>query len=191
MKGWKNVYTIHNPQTNPTGNMICTSNYSTIFSYLKNIPTKMPHIKNVVIDDSNYLLTQDFMGRVSEKGYEKFTDLAANYFNLINAGINMPDNINFIVIAHAEISENTYRLKTLGKMINEKITPQGYFTYCFVSSTKTSFDGKSEYGYFTNTTRDEQGIVVPAKSPAGIFEDLIIPNDLGLIVEKIEEFKNG
>lgn len=190
-KGWKKMYTEFNKDSNPNGNMVSTTNYNTITSFIRNIPTHKPHIKNIVIDDSNYLITTEFMSRASEVGFGKFNDIAANYYNLINTGINLPNNINFIVMAHTENSDGQYQLKSIGKMISEKITPEGYFTYCLVSCTKTEFSGETTYGFYTNRTMDNRGIIVPAKTPVGVFDDLMIPNDLGYVIDKIEKYNNG
>lgn len=77
------------------------------------------------------------------------------------------------------------------KMIDSQINPIGYFTYCLVSSAYVDSECKTQYGFFTNATRDDRNIVVPAKSPVGVFKDLIIPNDMGFVVEEIEKYNQG
>lgn len=190
-KGWVKMYT-PSGKDNPNGNMLSTTNSKLIVDVLKALPSKLPHIKNVVIDDANYLMSQQFMDKSGEAGYQKFTDIAKSFFDIINAGIMLPSDYNFIVIAHTEIdSNNSYKLKTIGKLLDEKINIQGLFTYCIVSSIEIDFEGNTNYGYFTNTTRDSRGITVPAKTPYGVFDKLVIPNDLGYVIDEINKYNNG
>ena len=58
------------------------------------------------------------------------------------------------------------------------------------STVKFTDKGEAEYGFYTH--RSMQGTVeIPAKSPEGMFEEDFIPNDLGLVVRKINEYYNG
>lgn len=52
-------------------------------------------------------------------------------------------------------------------------------------------DDKLEYGFVTNRTLDPRGFEIPAKSPVGMFENLFIPNDMGLVIEKIKKYNEG
>ena len=189
-RGWKNMYKPFDKVTKE-GNMISTTNPQMIMSFMSNIVKSKPEIKNIVLDDSNYIMTEEYMHRTNEKSFDKFTDIAKNMFDIINTGVNLPDHINFILMAHTEVENGLYKLKTVGKLLDSQINPIGFFTYCLVSSTNTAFDGKTEYGYYTNATRDDKGIVVPAKTPYGVFDNLIIKNDLGYVVKQIENYNNG
>ena len=71
--------------------------------------------------------------------------------------------MNFIMFAHTEVEEGAYKIKTVGKLIDSQINPNGFFTYCLVSSTYVDTEGKTVYGFYTNSTRDDRGLVVPAK----------------------------
>lgn len=186
-KGWKQYYKEFDKKTK-TGNMLSEHDPKIIIEHIRNIPKALPHIKNIVLDDANYMMTYEFMSRASEKSFDKFTDLAKNFFGMLTSGINLPDSIFFIVLAHTEIEEGAYKIKTVGKLVDNQINPIGFFTYTLVSSTAIDATGKTEYGYFTNSTRDNRGIIVPAKTPYGCFEDLIIVNDMGLVVEKIKQY---
>ena len=61
-RGWSSLYTLFS-KDNPKGNMLNTSNTDVIIKCLKSIPTHLPHIKNIVIDDSNYLMSDMFMDK--------------------------------------------------------------------------------------------------------------------------------
>jgi len=189
VRGFKKFYQEFDRQTKK-GNLLNSSVPSEIVNYINNIP-KLGTIKNVIIDDANYLLTGEYMARAKETGFNKFVDIGKNFFDVITAGINLPSDMNFIMFAHTEIEDGAYKIKTVGKMIDSQINPIGYFTYCLVSSAYVDSEGKTQYGFFTNATRDDRNIVVPAKSPVGVFKDLIIPNDMGYVVDEIEKYNQG
>ena len=44
----------------------------------------------IIIDDSQYLMANEFMRRAREKGYEKYTEIGLNFWNLINEASKLP-----------------------------------------------------------------------------------------------------
>ena len=188
-RGYKKFYQEFDRQTKK-GNLLNSNSASEIINYITNIP-KLGKFKNVIIDDANYLLTGEYMSRAKEAGFAKYTDLAKNFYDVLTAGINLPSDMNFIMFAHTEVEEGAYKLKTVGKLIDSQINPNGFFTYCLVSSTYVDTEGKTVYGFYTNSTRDDRGLVVPAKTPYGVFKDLIIPNDMGYVIDEIEKYNRG
>lgn len=101
----------------PTGNFYVTSNIDSIAKMLQ-VVNKMPWIKVVIVDDFQYVMGFEAMDRAKEKGYEKFTEMAQHAYQVLKSGMNMRDDLFFIVSTH---SENTgdrlnpyYKIKTLG-----------------------------------------------------------------------------
>ena len=133
--------------------------------------------KAVVIDDSQYLLVNELFDRSAEKGYDKFVQMAANFRNLIHS-INALDQEEKIVyfLHHTETdTDGREKVKTIGKMLDEKLTVEGCFDivlYCQDHKFYTQSNGQST-----------------AKSPEDMF-DLEIPNDLKLVDSKIREYYN-
>lgn len=71
-------------------------------------------------------------------------------------------------------------------MTQDYITPEGKFDIVlFGKQTYDEQTKKVKKQFVTNF--DGQ---FPAKSAPGMFEDLYIPNDLGVIVEKVNEYYN-
>lgn len=131
--------------------------------------------KSVVIDDSQYLLANEFFDRAAEKGYDKFTAIAANFRSLIHFVNEMDDDEKIIYfLHHTETDPNGLeKCKTIGKMLDEKLTVEGCFDivlYC------------QDYKFFTQSNGQST-----AKSPEGMF-DLEIPNDLKLVDDAIREY---
>lgn len=185
-KGWRSKYTVWN-KTNPNGNYINTSDVSVIGSILNYINTKRPEIKNVVLEDTQYLMAFEAMDRAQEKGFQKFTDLAQKFYSVLKAGISMRDDLNVIMTCHSEnigtADEPQYKIKTLGKMIDNMITVEGLFTYVLFATIRDGEDGKHEYVFQTHSDG-----TTTAKTPMGCFDEDYIPNDLQYVIEKIAEY---
>ena len=189
IKGAKKKYPdfkINKETKEVTGNFYTTSNIDQIASVMKLINTKMAHIKTLIIDDYQYLQGFESMARVDEKGYAKFTDIAKHAYGVLKSGMDLRDNLFVVIITHSEnIGDNInpyYKIKTLGKMLDSVITLEGLFTY--VLFTKVINDGETvQYKFLTNSDGS-----CTAKSPMGLFDDMLIDNDLDFVINKITEY---
>lgn len=187
-RGWKKNYTEFNPKT-LTGNRVQMYNSSKIAQLLKFISVKMPQIKNIVCDDLQYTMGFEFMDRRNEKGYERFNDIGGGFTDLLRMADQLRDNIHLIFTAHSENTGDAitphWTLKTIGKMVNEKITPEGLFTYVFYALCEEGDDGM-EYVFLTNTDGEHV-----AKTPLGMFKEKKISNDVAEIIKVIDDYNNG
>ena len=152
-----------------------SDNYNNIKEVLKNAQTQ-----SIVIDDSQYLMANEFMRRAQEIGYQKFTDIGRNFWDLVNTVIyELPNNKIVYFLHHIEKNESgNAKAKTIGKMLDEKITFEGMFT--IVLKTQV-IDGQ----YLFTTKNNGQDTV---KTPIGMFEAETIDNDLKAVDERIREF---
>lgn len=138
---------------------------------------------SAVIDDAQYLLVNEFMRRSSELGYQKFTDMAKNYWSLIVETItrDMPADKIVYLLSHIDRDQDgNEKAKTIGKLLDDKITVEGLFTIVLKTHVE---DGK--YTFFTQNSGFDT-----VKSPIGMFTDLEIDNDLKLVDNTIREFYN-
>lgn len=138
--------------------------------------------KTFVIDDCQYLMANEFMRTAKVNGYQKFTDLALNFWNLVQFVTNsLPDDVIVYFLAHTEVDANgNEKMKTIGKMLDEKITVEGLFTIVLKTSVQ---DGK--YSFTTQTNGQDT-----VKSPMGLFSETMIDNDLKFVDKTIREFYN-
>ena len=132
--------------------------------------------KAVVIDDSQYLLVNELFDRAYEKGYDKFVSMAAKFRDLIHFVNEMEDESKVVYfLHHSELdSDGREKVKTIGKMLDEKLTVEGCFDiviYC------------QDHKFFTQSNGQST-----AKTPEGLFDTVEIPNDLKLVDETIREF---
>lgn len=76
------------------------------------------------------------------------------------------------------------------KMLSDKVNLAGLFTVVLYTYVKTTMQG-STYSFITNQHIDDRGIYITAKSPRGMFNEKIIPNDMGYVIKKITEYNKG
>lgn len=154
---------------------ILTDSYTEIIDTMKKTTKKV-----IVIDDTQYLMSNEFMRRASEKGYDKFTDIALNFWNLVVQEVNnLPSDVIVYLLCHTATDENGIeKMKTIGKMIDEKITPEGLFTIVL----KTAVSDGQYYFITQNNGKDT------VKSPEEMFSTYAINNDLKYVDEKIRNY---
>lgn len=148
-------------------------NYSELIAAIKQ---SQPPV--MVIDDFNYFMSFEEFSQAGNKGYEKFTQMAVNVVNVIDAITKKDSDQRFYILAHSENNESgDLRLKTTGKMVSDKFVPEGLANQVVESAV---VDGEFVFKVKTDGT----GI----KTPMGMFEEPTIPNDLKVLDKAISEF---
>lgn len=136
--------------------------------------------KTYVIDDSQYIMANEYFDRAAELGYQKFTDIGSHFRDLIHLVNNeLPDDVIVYFLHHPETDMSTgkTKAKTIGKMLDEKLTLEGCFDIVLYAKT----DGQE---HWFQTQSDGTNT---AKSPEEMFE-MKIPNDLGFVDKTIREY---
>lgn len=151
-----------------------TSDYNKIKAGLKQ-STK----KAFAIDDSQYLLCFEMFDKAKETGYNKFTDMALNFYNLIQFIIKqLPPDVIVYFLHHVETTaDGKQKAKTIGKMLDEKLTVEGLFSIVLLCET----DG-IDYKFITQSDG-----YTTTKSPMDMF-DKQIDNDLKFVDTTIREY---
>ena len=148
------------------------------YEQIKNFIAKTPK-DIIVIDDSNYLLTMEMMKKAKEAGYNKFTDIALNYWKLIDFIKNLDGDKRVYLMSHEEVDETGFvGVKTVGKMLSNQCCVEGLYTIVLRA--------ESENGQFHFRTHTAGNDVI--KSPIGLFEDELIDNDLAIVDKAICEY---
>lgn len=157
----------------------------------KKIESKERNVKYLIIDDALYLMTTELFNRATETGYSKFTEIGKHMQELIRKCSKCPLPINIAIMFHIEDEESDKRkvakkIKTIGQMLDDKYNPHGTVTTCLFTDVSFGEDGKAKYEFITNRTM-VGGIIIPAKSPEGMF-DLKIPNDLKMVFDQMDSY---
>ena len=131
--------------------------------------------KSIIVDDSQYLLVNELFDRAYEKGYDKFVSMAAKFRDLIHFVNDMEDDSKIVYFLHHSETgaDSREKVKTIGKMLDEKLTVEGCFDiviYC------------QDHKFFTQANGQST-----AKTPEGMF-NLEIPNDLAMVDARIREY---
>ena len=152
-----------------------TSDYGDIVNSIK-----LNQFKSYVIDDSQYLMCFESFARAKDTGFNKFTDFALHFYNLLQFVIRQtpPDTIVYF-LHHTETDSNTGKIKakTMGKMLDNQLTLEGLFSIVLMCQT----DGK-KHSFITQS----DGFTT-AKSPMQMFPD-VIDNDLKFVDQAIREY---
>lgn len=148
--------------------------YATILNQIK-----MTKKKTIVIDDANYLITNEFMNKSSVKGFDKYNEMGNNFFNLINGIKNIDGGKTVYLIMHEDTDENgNIKPKTIGKLLDDKVNIQGMFTVCI----RSMFDNGN---YIFRLKTNGQDCV---KTPFGMFENDTMENDLKEFDKVVREY---
>lgn len=152
-----------------------TDDYNLIKQALKQAKSK-----SIVIDDATYLMTNEFMRTAKQNGFQKFTDMALNFWNLIQfVNTELADDTIVYFMGHVERDQDgKEKFKTVGKLLDEKITLEGMFTIVLKTYAQ---DGK--YFFQTQTNGSDT-----CKSPMGMFPGMFIDNDLTIVDKAIRDF---
>ena len=188
-KGWKKKYTLWS-KDNPTGNMYDKSTVSNIEACIKYVNDKRPEIKNLVIDDFQYMSSFEFFERVDEKGYEKFTQIGAGLARIARMPKDMREDLMVFYLTHAEEAvdmegKKKYKAKTIGRMVDEKLTLEGLFSIVLFGKAKKNKDGEIRFIFETQNNGENT-----CKSPKGMFPTFEIINDLQYVREAIINYEN-
>lgn len=167
--GWKEIRS-----KGDNGNIFVSDNPATIVKAMYH--TKAPII---IIDDWQYILANMFMARRAEKSYDKFTDIGGAGFDICQHSSKLGDQKRVYILAHTSTDDyGRTRIKTLGRMLDEKIVIEGMFT--------TVLRTHVENGNYTFSTQNDGTDTV--KSPMGMFADRFIENDLAVVDKTICEY---
>jgi len=183
-RGWKKKYQYDGESMNMSKQNTPLGLHNSIIKLLN----AKPEIKNIIIDDFQYLMAFEYMNQADVKGYDKFVKLAKQIYDIIKFTLTeLPDDIFVVFLSHAEESvdmdgRRKIKAKTIGKMIDNALTLEGLFSMVLFSKVKRTKDGV-EHIFETKNNGENT-----CKAPEGMFEPEI-PNDLALVKECIIRYE--
>ena len=173
------------------GNWLVSNNYEQITKIMKVVSKTRPEIKVICLDDCNYLLSNETFQNALVKGYEKFSVMSKNYYDLIQTCQDLRDDLTVVFISHIENFgtdiDPEYRMWTTGKMLTNQINLDGLFSYIIYAERYIDDSGDEvKYRFKTRTDGNDT-----CRSVAGCFEDKYIEPNMKLVIDTINEFENG
>ena len=169
-KEWKH----YDADKAPTGNIHVRDESESIISAMQKTKKKI-----IVLDDFQYVLANEFMRRSAEVGFTKFSEIGKHAWDILMCAAELPDDVRVYILAHTETTESgKVKVKTIGKMLDDKITLEGMLTIVLRTSVVNG-------NYLFSTQNNGSDTV---KSPMGLFEDETIENDLAAVDAAIQEY---
>jgi hypothetical protein len=159
---------------NPKGNVFVSDNSPFIIGLMQRTARKV-----IVIDDFQYVLVNEFMRRSEEKGYDKFTEIGRHAWDILTAASALPDDVRVYILGHSQSDDfGKIKVKTIGKMLDEKITVEGMFSIVLRTVVR---DGNYQFATKNNGSDT-------VKSPIAMFEADLIENNLQKVDEAICQY---
>lgn len=194
--GWMEQFKDYNLSTKQ-GNFFQVGNYTELLpvkatgsrGLLRAISEDMPHIKNIIIDDFQYIMGFEFMDRAYEKSYDKFTEIGKHAFDIVRLSMLLRKDLNIFFLCHEETVNKPNgsmlrKIKTIGRMLDDKITLEGLFNFVLFTEVKKEI-GKERPDYYFITQNDGS---TTGKSVEGVLE-YRIPNDLLQVSKAIFKYR--
>lgn len=156
------------------GNVMVCDHSDTIITMLNKTQRKV-----IVLDDFQYILSNEFMRRSDEKGFDKFTEIGRHAWDILNAAGSLPDDVRVYILAHSQSDEFGHaKMKTIGKLLDDKITVEGMVSIVLRTAVRDS-----QYQFSTRNSGADT-----VKTPMGMFDDAYIENDLAMVDKAICEY---
>jgi len=190
-KGWKSKYKIWSRE-DQSGNMYTRPGAKEIEACLKYVSEKRPEIKNIIIDDFQYMSAFEYFDRADEKGFEKFTSIAKSIASIAKLPATLREDLYVFFLTHAEESQDLegrrkFKAKTIGKLVDNSLTLEGLYSIVLFGKVKKDKDKDGAMKYVFETQNNGENT---CKSPAGMFESFEIPNDLEFVKKAIINYEN-
>ena len=133
----------------------------------------------IVIDDYQYVMANEYMRRSAETGFNKFTEIGRKTWDVFTEATKLPDDKRIYILSHTEEADSgRTKMKTIGKMLDEKITLEGMVSICLQTAIV------NEQHIFMTKNNGQNTV----KSPIGLFENEHIENDLNAVDKAICEY---
>ena len=185
-KGSSSIYNTENK------NLFNVDEYTQIINILGAIDKNAANVKNVIIEDMTYVMRKEYFKRAKEAGYNKYTELAQHFQQIISTCESMRDDINVFFILHSEDIQSDkvnvgFKVSTIGALIDNQYNPVEVVPMVLYSAIKYDDKGNASYGFYTHRCM-EGTVEIPAKSPDEMFTADFIPNDLQAVVNAMTEY---
>ena len=136
-------------------------------------------LRAYVVDDANYLMAFQNFKLAKQQGYGKFTDMAVNFEQLLEAANATDDDTIVYFMGHPDYDDaGRMKFKTIGKMLDNQLTVEGMFPIVLLAD-------RDDAGFHFITQSDGS---TPVKAPMGMFAESTIDNDLKAVDAIIRDY---
>jgi hypothetical protein len=166
--------------------MIKTTSAAAVIQWLNFISQKMPHIKNIIIDDNTHQSSMEYIRRIRETNWNRFNDIAENMTNIVEICKSLRNDLIVFIMHHVTtegdgvLEDKKVKAMTIGKLVDTKMSSYESFFTVVLLAKKAKGDGEKVEHFFLTHDADST-----TKAPMGMFEQDKIPNDLDLVRNSI------
>lgn len=165
--------------SDPHGNIFVSDQSANIISAMKKTRRSV-----IVIDDFQYVLSNEFMRRVTDveagnAAFAKYNEIARHAWDILMAASSLPEHKRVYFLSHTSTDDfGKTKIKTIGKLLDEKIVIEGLVTIVLRTAVQNG-------NYLFSTVNSGADTV---KSPIGLFADELVGNDLAAIDAEIFKY---
>jgi len=162
-----------------------SDNPNKICQWLEHISKNKPHIKNIIVDDFQYVMANEYMksartSKSKDAVFKMYDKIGGGAWDILDLAKNLRDDLFVFILTHSEMSETgKLKAKTIGQVLDNKVTLEGMFTVVLFTEVTSN-------GYYFLTTN--KGGATTGKTPFDMFDKPIIPNDLKLVLTAINAY---
>ena len=98
----------------------------------------------IVIDDFQYVMGNEYIGGANQKftgdaAFQRYNIMAYNAWSILNTAIReVPDNKRVYILSHIQEDNGRSKIKTIGKMLDDKIVLEGMVTMVLQTTVQDS-----------------------------------------------------
>jgi len=172
--GWKLA-----TKDNPGGAIFISDKSATIVSAMKRTTKDI-----IIIDDSQYIMANEFMRRVTDvevgnAAFAKYNEIARHAWDILTTATSLPDHKRVYILSHTATDDfGKTKIKTIGKLLDEKIVMEGLVTIVLRTDVINE-----QYIFRTKNSGNDT-----VKTPMGMFDNEHIENDLAAVDAAICEY---
>lgn len=179
--GWRKDY--KRGRLSEGANLTFVSSYSLLSAGMEYVINSRPEVKNIVIDDSQYIMARPVMENPKGVSWDEYKEIASNNYNSLGT-LKVREGMNVIILTHTEIKDDgKIKIKTIGNMTDKYLSLDGIYTYILLFEVI-----EDALGNLIHRVKTHDGAKTTAKSPAGCFPDYI-PNDSAYILDRIHKYE--
>lgn len=168
-------------------NYMVTVEWDKIIQALTYINEHVPRIKNVFIDDFQYVMSFEYLRNTEGDVWDVFRGIGSHTFQILNTARSLRNDLNVFILSHSEtiVTEGMQhtKMKTVGKMVDEKLSPEGLATIVLYAGVQINAEGNNDHYFLTQNNG-----INTAKTPMGMFETARIPNSMKFVIDAIDNY---
>lgn len=169
------------------GNYKATKDSVAVAGIIRQVADSRPDVKVIWVDDMGYLMSFEQTANAKNKNHNVWVDLAYNHMSIYDAleyAMQKRKDLHFVSCYHTEVGKDgKLKLKTSGQMIDNTVTLDGLYNIILYTEVSKKPDGTVQYQFRTRNDGSSS-----CRSPLGMFEDELMPNDMGLVLDAVNKF---